>query len=435
MHCVAKKYKYKNLLHLIAKKIEKAYSIGMVERSGYLHKLETLREKQLIKVITGVRRCGKSVLMQQFRARLQKEGVAQSQIHFVNMDDLAYRELFRYDKLYDYLNARILPDKMNYIFIDEVQKVEEFQKAVESLYLKQNVDIYLTGSNAELLSGDLATLLSGRYVEIKMLPLSFAEYVTFRSQTENENLPAKQELFADYIRFGAFPYVVQLEKNEENIRDYLTGIYNTVLLNDIIKAYSVSDVAALERMVRFLFSNTGNMCSVKKIADTLTSSGCKISPHTVDSYLEALHKTYIIYEAGRFDIKGRRFLHTLEKQYAVDTGLRNSQIGGTATDYGSLLENVVYLELLRRGLPVYVGKSGEREIDFVTMEGTDRTYYQVAATVMDKAVYDREYTPLRTTGDSYRKCVLTMDTLPNTVDDGIVQKNIIDWLLHEEARR
>ena len=394
----------------------------MVIRSQYLEKLHKTRDSQIIKVITGVRRCGKSTLLMQFQEELRKSGVQSGQIVAVNFEDLAFKSLLDYQALYEYLLEHLQPGKMTYVFLDEIQNVPQFQRAVDSLYIKPNVDVYLTGSNASLLSGELATLLSGRYIEISMLPLSFAEYHELMGGDRRDD-------WNTYFRKGGFPFAATL-KDEEIWRDYLLGIYHTVLLKDIVGRKGISDVAVLESVTSFLFDNVGSMVSSKKIADSLTSNGRKTTSITVENYVAALSESFILYKAGRYNIKGKQHLKSLEKYYLVDLGLRRMLLGDSTSDLGHMLENIIYLELIRRGYGVKIGKVDEQEIDFVAVKGSDRRYFQVAASVLDPATFAREIAPLKAIKDNYPKTILTLDELPMEYE-GIRQVNILDFLLQE----
>ncbi|MBU9737658.1 ATP-binding protein [Diplocloster agilis] len=398
----------------------------MVLRERYLDKLIQLRDKQLIKVVTGVRRCGKSTLLLQFQNYLKKQGVAPEQIIVLNFEDIVNEELLDYHKLYDYVTARLLPDKMTYIFLDEIQAVPEFQKAVDSLFIKDKADVYITGSNAYLLSGELATLLSGRYVEIQMLPLSFGEYFELVGGS-------RRDAWNAYFQNGGFPYTASIEDAAVR-KDYLSGIYNTVLLKDIVARKRISDVALLESVIKFLFDNVGNVVSSKKIADSLTSYGRKTTPVTVENYIEALMESFILYKAGRYDVKGKQHLKSLEKYYLVDIGLRRLLLGNRNVDIGHLLENIVYLELLRRGYKVSIGKVENLEIDFIAESGGDRIYYQVAASVLDPGTFAREIAPLKKVNDYYPRYILSMDEIPMN-EDGIKQLNIVDFLLSRTPKQ
>ena len=395
----------------------------MFQRETYLELLKSFRDKQLIKVVTGIRRCGKSTMYELFCDYLKSTGVSDAQIIAINFEKHDYSEIRTSNQLYDFVAERLLPDRMNYVFLDEVQKVEQFQAACDALYVKENVDLYITGSNAKILSGELATLLSGRYVEIKMLPLSFREYVD--ALGDRTDLTRK---YREYIEYGSFPYILELSgKKAKNI--YLEGIYDSVILKDVVARKKIADVAMLENVIRFMFDNIGNPVSATKIANTLTSSGSKISVATVENYLKALEESFIIYKAERYDIKGKQYLATGGKYYVADIGLRYYLLGTKKADRGHILENVVYLELLRRGYEVYVGKIGTAEVDFIAIgeEGTE--YYQVAYSVDDDAVLERELAPLESIADHNAKYLLTMDDEPLTSHNGIKQINVLDWLL------
>ena len=313
---------------------------------------------------------------------------------------------------------------MNYIFLDEIQNVPNYQKAVDSLFLKDNIDLYLTGSNAYLLSGEIATLLSGRYIEIQMLPLSFKEYVSYFN--DKTDLARK---YTDYLINSSFPYTLELNGLKKNIREYLGGIYSTVVLKDIIARKNINDVFMLESIIRFMFHNIGNLCSIKKIADTMTSDGRKITSPTVESYLSALVDSYILYKVRRYDIKGKQYLKTGEKYYVVDIGLRYYLLGTKKVDMGHILENIIYLELLRRGYEIYIGKVGSTEVDFIAINDEGIEYYQVALTVHDEKTLERELYPLNSISDHNPKYLLTLDNDPITSHNGIKQINAIDWLL------
>lgn len=397
----------------------------MISRNDYLDSLINLRDKQIIKVVTGIRRCGKSTLFELYQEHLLQNGVEPEQIIAFNLEDGDYADIEDNKALYNLVRDRLLPDKMNYIFLDEVQRVRDFQKAVDGLFIKKNCDVYITGSNAYLLSGELATLLSGRYVEIKMLPLSFKEYVSAFPKDSN-----KDRLYQQYLHNSSFPYTLEL-KRPKDIRQYLEGIYDSIVLKDIVSRKRFQDVDMLKSVVRFLFDNIGNMCSTKKIADTMTSAGRKISVHTVESYLTALTDSFIFYRVGRYDIKGKQYLKTGDKYYAADIGLRYNVLGTRKADEGHILENIVYLELLRRGYEVYVGKVGTTEVDFIAIGDEGEEYYQVAYTVIDAdgSTLARELAPLNAINDHNLKFLLTMDFTPFTSHNGIKQLNVLDWLL------
>lgn len=397
----------------------------MIARNDYLEDIFNFRDKQLIKVVTGIRRCGKSTLFELYQEYLRSDGVAPEQIISFNLEDGDYADIEDNKDLYNLVKERLLPDRMNYIFLDEVQRVRDFQKAVDALFIKKNCDVYITGSNAYLLSGELATLLSGRYVEIKMLPLSFKEYVS--AFPENSSI---DRLYQDYIHNSSFPYTLEM-KRQKDIRQYLVGIMDSIVLKDIVARKRFPDISMLQSVVRFLFDNIGNLCSTKKIADTMTSAGRKISVHTVESYLSALTDSFIFYQVGRYDVKGKQYLKTGDKYYAADIGLRYSALGTKKADEGHILENVVYLELLRRGYGVYVGKVGPAEVDFIAIGDEGEEYYQVAYTVIDAdgKTLERELAPLDAIKDHNPKYLLTMDLGPLVSHNGIKQINVLDWLL------
>lgn len=398
----------------------------MIQRPKYIKFLEEWKEQHIIKVVTGIRRCGKSTIFDLFRDRLLADGVLPEQIISLNFEDAENEKLCNYNDLYEFVKSKMLPDKMNYIFLDEIQHVNQYQKAVDSLFVRKNTDVYITGSNAYFMSGELATLLSGRYVELKMLPLSFKEYASaFDKPITHE------ELYRNYVYNSSFPYTVGLD-NRRNIHEYLDGLYNTVVLNDIVARKKVSDPEMLKSVIKFLFDNIGNTCSTKKIADKMTSAGRKISNHTVENYLEGVTDSLLMYRVGRYDIKGKEYLQLLEKYYLSDVGMRYYLLGSAGVDQGHILENIVYLELLRRDKRVYIGKLGAAEVDFVTQDYDGNTeYYQVAFTVREKATLDREIEPLDAISDHNPKYLLTMDNDPPISYNGIKQKYALDWLLEE----
>lgn len=399
--------------------------MNLIQRKEYLQQLINWRDKKVIKVITGVRRCGKSTLMDLYKSYLRQQGVADEQIISINFEDYDYIDLLEPRNFYAYVKKRILSDgRMTYFFFDEIQNVKDFERVVDSLYIKSNVDIYITGSNAYMLSSELATLLSGRYIEIKMLPLSFKEYVE-ASGDENE-LSRK---YRNYIETSSFPYVLDMKQDARVIREYLNGIYNTIVVKDITQRNKFPDTMMLESVLRFAYDNIGNILSTKKIADTMTSDGRKIDTKTVEKYLNALMESYMLYQCKRYNIKGKQYLKTLDKYYAVDMGMRKVLLGSKAMDAGHVLENIVYLELLRRGYDVYIGKVDDLEVDFVAMDDKGMTYYQVSATVRDEKTLKRELASLQSINDHYPKILLTLDDDPEMEYAGIRKINALDWLL------
>ncbi len=396
----------------------------LIQREEYLNKLIALKDKKIIKVVTGVRRCGKSKLLEMYRKWLLEQGVEEERIVSINFEDLDFEDLTDYKKLHTYLKEHLVKDNMTYIFLDEIQNVEQFPKVVDSLYIKDNVDIYITGSNAHMLSSEIATLLSGRYIQIEMLPLSFKEYMISTGSMNDRGIK-----YVDYLQNSSFPYTLELEGKSDEIRSYLEGLYNTIVVKDIINHSKISEPRMLKSILKFIFDNIENPLSSKKIADTMTSSGRRIDTRTVEKYLNALTESYIIYQAKRYNIKGKQYLKTLEKYYVVDIGLRLMLFGSKQIDAGRILENIVYLELLRRGYDVYVGKVDEFEVDFVAQNGKGTTYFQVALSVRDEKTLERELRSLRAIKDHYPKILLTMDDDPEVHYDGIRRINARDWLL------
>ena len=396
----------------------------LIQREEYLNKLIALKDKKIIKVVTGVRRCGKSKILEMYRKWLLEQGVEEERIVSINFEDLDFEDLTDYKKLHTYLKEHLVKDNMTYIFLDEIQNVEQFPKVVDSLYIKDNVDIYITGSNAHMLSSEIATLLSGRYIQIEMLPLSFKEYMISTGSMNDRGIK-----YVDYLQNSSFPYTLELEGQSDEIRSYLEGLYNTIVVKDIINHSKISEPMMLKSILKFIFDNIGNPLSSKKIADTMTSSGRRIDTRTVEKYLDALTESYIIYQAKRYNIKGKQYLKTLEKYYVVDIGLRLMLLGSKQIDAGQILENIVYLELLRRGYDVYVGKVDEFEVDFVAQNGKGTTYFQVALSVRDEKTLERELRSLRAIKDHYPKILLTMDDDPEVHYDGIRRINARDWLL------
>ena len=398
--------------------------VDLINRPEYLKKLHQFKNKNVIKVIMGIRRCGKSTIFELFQKDLLKNGVTKDQIQSINFENMDFEHLLNYRALHEHIKSKLVPDKMNYIFLDEIQNVENFQKTVDSLQLLSNTDIYITGSNAHLLSGELATLLSGRYVTINMLPLSFKEYVSFFA--DSSDLGRK---FKDYLVNSSFPYTTELNGNRDLIRDYLSGLYSTIVLKDVMSRNNILNNMILEDVIRFMFKNLGNLSSIKSISDTMTSDGRKISTHTVENYLSALINSYVLYIVGRYDVRGKQYLKSRDKYYVADIGLRYFLLGSRDVDYGQVLENVVYLELLRRGYEIYVGKVGSLEIDFVALKDGEVEYYQVAYSVKNEKTLMRELRSLEAVTDHNRKYLITMDDLPTTFYNGIKQINAIDWLL------
>ena len=408
--------------------------IRVVERKEYLEHLIQWKDEQVIKVVTGIRRCGKSTLLLQYQEWLKASGVSDEQIVTINFEELEYEELQDYKKLYAYLKDRLCKGKMTYIFLDEIQKVSAFEKVVDSLYVKPQVDLYVTGSNAYMLSGDLATLLTGRYVEIKMLPLSFYEFLEVTGSGQEQGL-------SEYMRDGGLPYVAVMDRTPEKVDTYLEGIYNTVIVKDIEDRQArkesdsdkrkINDILLLKTIAKYLASIVGNPVSIRSITDYFISNGRKISPNTVSDYVEALTESFIFYPAERFDIIGKQLLKANRKMYIVDLGLRNHILPRRQYDLGFSLENIVYFELLRRGYRVMIGKVGSTEVDFVAEKQGTYTYFQVTADMTAQETFEREMKPLRRIRDNYEKIVLTGDRLTLGNYDGIQVKYLPDWLLEK----
>lgn len=394
-----------------------------IKREEYLERLRNLKHKKLIKILTGIRRCGKSTVLEMFKNELLKNGVDENQIIFINFEDYENKSLRNPDVLYNHIKKFLTP-KMNYIFLDEIQRVENFPEVVDSLYIKDNVDLYLTGSNSSLLSSEIATLISGRHVKIKMQPFSFAEFVMATGQSENLSKAYRQ-----YIETSSFPYVLELLQTPQEINSYLEGIYNTILVKDIIDRKKIADTNVLKSVTQFIFDNIGLELSSKRIADTLTSNGRKSDPKTIEKYVSSLEESFIINKANRYNIKGKEYLKSLEKYYVSDIGLRNFMLGKKAMDVGHILENIIYLELLRRGYSVYVGKIDDMEIDFVAQNQQGNFYIQVAASVRDENTLKRELRSLQAIKDNYPKILLTLDDDPEGDYEGITRKNALDWLV------
>ncbi|NLN73682.1 MAG: ATP-binding protein [Bacteroidales bacterium] len=402
----------------------------MITRELYLQKLRQLRDQNIIKVITGIRRCGKSTLLEAFKNELISNGVSKQNIIFLNFEERENLYLTQWTKLYDEIIETVKPDEKYYIFLDEVQMVNDFERLINSLFTKKNLDIYVTGSNAYLLSSELATLLTGRYIAINVHPYSFKEYTLAYKEEKNTD-----RLFREYMNNSSFPEAVTLSRhNKSLVNDYLQSIYDTVVIKDIAQRYKLRNVHNLHRIISFIFDSVGSYISPTNIANELSkSSQKKISHNTVIKYMDFLIKSYILYPAHRYDIKGKELLTTNEKYYVVDLGLRNiTATNKHETDLGHKLENVVYFELLRRGGKVYVGKNDDKEIDFIVQKhNNQREYYQVAYTVNDEKTFKREISAFMHIKDSYPKFLLTLD-FDNTNIAGIQKMNVIDWLLDEK---
>ncbi|RGS69901.1 ATP-binding protein [Mitsuokella sp. AF21-1AC] len=400
----------------------------MVKRNLYLRKLLLLKDQPLIKVLTGMRRVGKSTLLDLLEESLKQDGVAANQIIHLNFEWMRFDEIKDYRQLYTFLQEQMHGQSHVYLMLDEIQLVDHWERAINSIFAKGIADIYLTGSNAKLLSSEIATLLSGRYALIEVYPLSFREYLDFLPEAERQQTDMT---FQRYLQFGSLPVIPGIPQHIDTVQMVLSGIYNTVLMKDVIQRNAVRDPALLEHIVRFLADNVGNPVSTSKISGYLTSKGRKTSALTVDNYLKMLENAFIFYRASRYDIKGKLYLKTMEKYYIVDTGLRNALLGFHGGDYGHVLENVVYLELLRRGYEVGVGKLGTLEVDFIASKPDQKIYYQVSASILDEKTRERELEPLRKIRDQYEKVILTMDRTYIKDFDGIRNINIVDFLLDD----
>lgn len=398
-----------------------------IRRKDYLDWLIKWKEHQIIKVVTGVRRCGKSTLFDIYQEYLLEHEVLNEQIIAINFENLDFEDLCDYKSLYKYIKSHLLPDKMNYIFLDEIQHVEDYQKVVDSLFLRENCDVYITGSNAYFMSGELATLLTGRYVELSMMPLSFKE---FCEGLNNSNLSLIDK-FNHYLAISSFPYVLKYGYQESEAKEYINGIYNTILLNDIVKRLNIADVNMLESITKFMMHNIGNRTSPNKISNTMTSNHKKINPRTVDRYIRGLTDSLLFYEARRYNIKGKQFLTTMNKYYVCDIAMRNMLVRSQDSDIGHILENIVFLELKRRYKEVYVGQIGQNgEVDFVAIENGNPIYFQVSQTTLDEDVLKRELAPLKQIHDNYPKYLLTLDEVFDDMNyDGIKKKNVLKWLI------
>lgn len=399
----------------------------MINRELYMSKLFAYKDTEFIKIITGIRRCGKSSLLKLFMEQLLED---KQNVIYMNFESFEFDDISDYKDMYNRIRDKINQDEKNYILLDEVQRVSEWEKCVNALTVDFNADIYITGSNAYLLSSELSTFLSGRYIEIKMLPLSFKEFLEFSNFESNVSIEDK---FINYIKFGGMPGIITLKNDNNLYENAIKGIYNTVFMKDVVERNKLVDATLLEKILKFLMSNIGSTVSSKKIADFLTSQGTKITHNTVLNYLEFLENAYIIYKAPRYDIKGKEILKTLEKYYIVDMGIRNIMLGFRSSDIGHILENIVYFELIRRGYDVTIGKTDSLEVDFIATNSKDKKYFQVTYTMADDTVRKRELTPLKSINDNYEKTIITMDKLiGNSSEEGIKVRYLIDFLLEPD---
>ncbi|MBO5349311.1 MAG: ATP-binding protein [Clostridia bacterium] len=400
----------------------------MINRKIYMEKLYAYKDTEFIKVITGIRRCGKSSILKLFMEKILEEDKS-SNIIYMNFESFEFDEILNYKDMYNSIKNKIKRHNKNYILLDEVQRVHEWEKCVNSLMVDFDTDIYITGSNAYLLSSELSTYLSGRYIEIKMLPLSFKEFLDFSNFDNNITLDEK---FNTYLKYGGMPGIITLKNDNNLYENVIRGIYNTVFMKDVVEKNKLIDASLLEKVLKFLMSNIGSLISSKKIADYLVSQGTKVTHNTILSYLTMLENAYIIYKAPRYDIKGKELLKTLEKYYIIDTGIRNVILGFRDSDYGHIIENIVYFELLRRGYDVTVGKTDSLEVDFIATNSNEKKYYQVTLSILDENVKNRELKPLRIINDNFEKTIITLDKTYNTTfEDGIKIKELKEFLLEE----
>lgn len=400
----------------------------MILRDNYMERIKAYKDNPLIKVVTGIRRCGKSTLLLQYKEYLLSIGVSKDHIININFELMEYDEIRDYKVLYKLIKNRMPQNGKCYILLDEIQQVENWEKSVNSLIVEADVDIYITGSNAYLLSSEISTLLSGRYVEIKMLPLSFKEFLNF------EHLPldwGMDDKFNQYLKFGGLPAVTTLPQDNATVNEFLLGIYNTVIVKDVVARNNIKNMYLLEQVVKYVINNTGNIISANKISGYLSSQGKgdNVKASTISSYLDMLEKAYIVYQVHRYDIKGKEMLKTLSKYYVIDTGIRNMLMGYSDSDIGHILETVVYFELLRRGYQVFIGKWYDAEVDFIAIRQDEKKYYQVTYSMLDASVKERELAPLIAIKDNYEKTILSMDKTFITDHNGIKFKNIIDFLM------
>lgn len=400
----------------------------MIYRTEYMQRLKAFKDNKIIKVVTGLRRSGKSTLLEMFRDELLQSGVLPEQIQYINFELMKYDAVRNYKQLYDLVTEKALPDKKNYLFFDEIQQVSGWEKTVNSLSLEYDADIYVTGSNAYLLSSELATLISGRYVEIKMLPLSFKEYYEYYRDTGK----SREELFDTYLKYGGLPQLLTLPQDEQTIATFLSSIYDTIILKDVLGRNKLKDIDLLKRVYAFVCGNVGSITSTNSMAKYIANEAkldTSLRPATIGNILEMLENAFIIYRADRYDVKGKEVMKSLEKYYLADTGLKNTVVGYNLENYGHSIENVVYLELLRRGYQVYVGKNDTKEIDFVAINKEETRYFQVTETLADKTTQEREIAPFRSTHDFYEKTIITADKTYVTNVNGIKIVNLIDFLL------
>lgn len=404
----------------------------MIKRELYLKKIRNFIDKPVIKVITGMRRSGKSMILKLISQELLEKGISSQNIIYINFESLMFSDLTEFKSLYNHIieKSQTLTEKV-YILLDEIQEVEHWEKAVNSFMVDLDCDIYITGSNANLLSSELATYIAGRYVEIKVYPLSFREYIDFAKIQNPQNILSNEEYFEQYLQFGGLPGIHNFNYDKSNIYQYLSDIYSSILLKDVVAKNNIRDVELLERIILYIFDNIGNTFSAKNVSDFLKSQGRKLSRETVYNYLKALESAYIISSVQRYDVKGKALLETMEKFYLTDLGFRHAKLGYRPNDIAGYLENIIYLELIRRKYTVNIGKLGTKEIDFIGTLENEKLYIQVTYLLASPETVEREFSPLKKIEDNYPKYVLSMDNLGEYNIDGIVRKRIIDFLLEK----
>ena len=402
----------------------------MIKRNLYLEEIKKYINKPIIKVITGMRRSGKSMILKLIQEELQNIGIVKENIIYMNFESLTFMDIKDFEALYKHIIEKTSDKKRKiYILLDEIQEVKGWEKAINSFLVDLDVDIYITGSNANLLSSELATYIAGRYVEIKIYPLSFQEYIDFVSENNKENPLSLDEYFNQYLNFGGLPGIHIFNYNKEEIYQYLVDVYNSILLRDVITRNNIRDIELLERVVLYIMDNIGNTFSAKSISDFLRNQGRKLSVETIYNYLKALENAFIISKVQRYDIKGKNILETQEKYYLSDLGFRHAKLGYQSNDISGYLENIVFLELLRRKYKVNIGKQSNKEIDFVANLRDENLYLQVTYLLASPETTEREFSPLKSVKDNYPKLVLSMDNLPESNVEGIKRKKIIDFLL------
>lgn len=402
----------------------------MIKRNLYLEEIKKYMNKPIIKVITGMRRSGKSMILKLIQEELENVGIVKENIIYMNFESLIYIDIKDFETLYKHIIEKTFNKKGKiYILLDEIQEVKGWEKAINSFLVDLDIDIYITGSNANLLSSELATYIAGRYVEIKIYPLSFQEYIDFVSENNKENPLSLDEYFNQYLNFGGLPGIHIFNYNKEEIYQYLVDVYNSILLRDVITRNNIRDIELLERVVLYIMDNIGNTFSAKSISDFLRNQGRKLSVETIYNYLKALENAFIISKVQRYDIKGKNILETQEKYYLSDLGFRHAKLGYQSNDISGYLENIVFLELLRRKYKVNIGKQNNKEIDFVANLRDENLYLQVTYLLASEETIEREFSPLKSIKDNYSKLVLSMDNLPESNVEGIKRKKIIDFLL------